>query len=121
MRMRKSFSKDSGLTRWGLRNRLGKRNGQSIRINANRQLDALALSLGRRHDESNTPGFQFLISLIDIFNVETNRTTAGLLGGVSGRRGCWGNATTVERQRSGSGLKLSPIGRLKLQRYSQFV
>ena len=96
------------LARRRLCDRLGKRDGQSIRVNANCQLDPLALSLRRRHHKSDALGFQLLIRLVDVFDVETNRTTAGLLCGVRGRRRCWSNAAAVKCEGSGSSLKLSP-------------
>ena len=105
----------------GLCNQLRKRNWQTIRIDGDCQPDSFVFSLSRRHHKANAFGLQFFVSLIDVFHVEANGTMAGLLEGspVGGPEAA--HTATVQRQRCGSGLKLCPLRRLKLQREPQLV
>ena len=60
------------LTGRRLRNRLGKSDWQSIRIETNGQLDAFAFPLRRRHDEANSFRLKLLVSFVNVVNIESD-------------------------------------------------
>ena len=56
---------------------LRERDWQTIRIDCNGELDTLTLPLHRRHHKRDPFSFQFLVSLVDIIDIKTNRTSTG--------------------------------------------
>src|ERR1700730_16314020 len=68
--------------RW-LRDLLGERDGQTVWVDTDSELDPFAFALSGWHDKSRAFGFQFLIGFVHIFDVEPNRARARIFISVS--------------------------------------
>ena len=64
------------LTSGSLRDQLCKRDRQTIGIQTDSQLDTFTFALRGRHHEPDSLRLQLLVSLIDVIDIETNRTRA---------------------------------------------